>query len=71
MTLETFTNDDRFCTLSSDDIACNGTAANAVAWLLDPANSTAFCAVLDPDDMQVATMADGDVVWQPLEDFDA
>ena len=29
-------------------------------------------AVLDPDDMQVATLDDdGDVVWEPLADFEA
>jgi len=49
-----------------------GSAANAVAWLLDPDNSTAFCAVLDPDDMQVATLeggVPGCVVWQSLASF--
>ena len=71
MTLEKFRADDRFCTLSTEDIGCHGSAKNAVAWLLDPHNSTSFCAVLDEDDMQVATMDGEDIVWEPLEDFDA
>ena len=72
MTLEEFETNDRFCTLSTSDICCHGSAKNAVAWLLDPDNSTSFDAVLDPDDMQVATLDDdGDVVWEPLADFEA
>ena len=77
MTLEQFKNDDRYATIDDTDIACHGgtghrsqQACKAAAWMLDPDNSTAFMAVLDPDDMQVATLEDdGNVVWTPLADF--
>ncbi len=67
-----FAADDRYCVLSPSDIECHGgTAVAAAAWLLDTENSESFCAVLDPDDMMVASRNDdGDVVgWQPLEAF--
>ena len=72
MTREQFENDDRFATIGSTEIACHGGICKAAAWMLDPENSTAFCAVLDTDDMQVATIDDdGHVVWEPLADFEA
>ena len=79
MTREQFENDDRFATINSTEIGCYGgngprdiQIGRAAAWMLDPDNSTAFCAVLDPDDMQVATLDDdGDVVWEPLACFEA
>lgn len=78
MTLEQFENDDRFATIDSTDIGCHGGAGHrikqvckAAAWMLDPANSTAFIAVLDPEDMTVATLEDGCYVfWTPLDDFE-
>jgi hypothetical protein len=78
MTRNEFEHDDRFCTLDSSDLGCHGgngprdvQVAEAVAWMLDPKNSTAFCAVLDPGDEQVATLdGDGNVVWEPLAEFD-
>lgn len=78
MTRTQFEADDRFATIDSAEIGCHGgngprdiQIGRAAAWMLDPENSTAFCAVLDPDDMQVATLDDdGDVVWEPLADFE-
>lgn len=77
MTREQFENDDRYGTIDDTDIACHGGTGHrdkqickAAAWLLDPHNSTAFMAVLDPDDMSVATLEDGcNIVWTPLADF--
>lgn len=77
MTLEQFENDDRYGIIDDTNIACHGGAGHrikqvckAAAWLLDPENSVGFVAVLDPDDMQVATLEDdGNVVWTPLADF--
>jgi len=66
-----YKNDDRFGTLTADDIGCRGSKGEAVAWLLDPANSTAVCAVLDEDDMTVATSRNGEIVWTELADFNA
>lgn len=78
MTLEEFQNDDRFATIGDSDIACHGGTGTRLsqvlttaAWLLDPENSTSFDAVLDPDDMTVATLEDGYVVWTPLSDFES
>jgi hypothetical protein len=72
--LEAFRADDRYCVLTDSDLELHGggdrCAAKAAAWLLDPANSTAFEAVLDPDDMTVGTLDDeGDVAWVALADF--
>lgn len=77
MTREQFENDDRYATIDSTDIACHGGAGHrsqqvcqAAAWLLDPENSVGFTAVLDPDDMTVATLESGcEVVWTALADF--
>ena len=77
MTREKFLADDRFCTLDDSDLACHGgnkprhlQKQAAVEWLLDPQNSTAFCAVLDEDDDTVATRdAHGNVVWIDLRNF--
>ena len=76
MTQTQFELDDRFAIIDSTDISCHGghgprdiQIGRATAWMLDPCNSTAVCAVLDPDDMQVATIDDGAVVWTPLADF--
>ena len=78
MTREQFENDDRYGVIGDSEIACHGGSGHrgkqvcmAAAWMLDPDNSTAFCAVLDPDDMQVATLEDGYVVWTPLAEFEA
>ena len=78
MTLAEFENDDRYGAIASTEIACHGgtrhrikLACTAAAWLLDPENSVGFDAVLDPDDMQVATLEDGYVVWTPLAEFKA
>ena len=79
MKLAEFERDDRFATIDSTEIGCHGGTGHrskqvckAAAWMLDPDNSTSFDAVLDPDDMQVATLDDdGDVVWEPLADFEA
>ena len=78
MKLEDFENDDRFGVIDNDAIGCHGGTGprlkqvlTTAAWLLDPDNSTSFDAVLDPDDMQVATLEDGHVVWTPLAEFEA
>ena len=79
MTREQFESDDRFATIDDTDIACHGGSGfrnkqvcKTAAWLLDPENSVGFTAVLDPDDMTVARLDDdGDVVWEPLADFEA
>ena len=78
MTLEKFQNDDRYGAIDDMDIACHGGTGSRLkqvcetaAWMLDPENSTAFCAVLDPDDMMVATLDDdGWVEWEPLSEFE-
>ena len=65
---ETFLADDRYCKLTDSDRNCHG--EDAVAWLLDPANSTSFMAVLDTEDDTVATLDEnGEVVWESLESF--
>ena len=78
MTLEKFNNDDRFGTIDDTEIAYHGGTGNrvkqvcmAAAWLLSPENSDGFVAVLDPDDMTVATLEQGHVVWTPLAMFEA
>lgn len=78
MTLEEFKRDDRFGVIDITEIACHGGIGHRIklicttaAWLLAPDNSVGFDAVLDPDDMQVATLEDGYVVWTPLADFEA
>lgn len=78
MTLEAFENDDRHGVIDDTEIACHGgtglrskQGCKAAAWLLDPENSVGFTAVLDPDDMTVATLEDGcHVVWTPLDEFE-
>lgn len=77
MTLEEFSGDDRFGVIDNEAVGCHGGTGHrikqvcqAAAWLLDPDNSTAFCAVLDPDDMTVATLGYGHVVWTPLDEFE-
>ena len=76
MKLEQFENDDRYATIDDTDIACHGGAGHrsqqackAAAWMLDPENSVGFVAVLDPEDMTVATLGYGRVRWTPLADF--
>lgn len=78
MTREQFENDDRFATIYSTEIACHGGTGHrskhvcmAAAWMLDPENGEGFVAVLDTDDMTVATLEDGHVVWTPLAEFEA
>ena len=79
MTREQLESDDRFGVIDDTDIACHGgpgprckQVCRAAAWMLDPENSVGFTAVLDPDDMKVATLEDGCyVVWEPLDDFEA
>jgi hypothetical protein len=68
MTLEEFESDDRFAVVTDGDYGCNG--PDAVSWLLDPENSTAFCAVLNPKNGMVATLDEYDnVQWEPLDEF--
>ena len=78
MTLEEFKRNDRYGVIDITEIACHGGTGHriklictAAAWLLAPDNSVGFDAVLDTDDMQVATLEDGYVVWTPLADFEA
>lgn len=78
MTLEEFQNDDRYGVIDITEIAFHGDTRHriklvctAAAWLLAPENSVGFDAVLDTDDMQVATLEDGYVVWTPLAEFEA
>jgi len=79
MKLAEFERDDRFATIDSTEIGCHGgngprdvQIGRAAAWMLDPENGDGFAAVLDPYDMTVATLDDdGDVVWEPLADFEA
>jgi len=79
MTREEFKSDERFGTLTSSDLSCHGgdkprdlQKHEAVAWLLDPHNSTAVEAVLDEDDDTVATLnKNGDIIWTDLADFGA
>ena len=78
MTLEQFEDDDRYGVIDDTDIACHGGTGHrsqqvckAATWLLDPENSVGFTAVLDPDDMTVATLESGcEVVWTPLDEFE-
>jgi len=78
MTLEEFKRDDRFGVIDNEAVGCpvgsslwSKQVCMAAAWMLNPENSDGFTAVLDPDDMQVATLEDGYVVWTPLADFEA
>ena len=76
MTREKFESDDRYGVLDNEAVGCpvgsslwSKQVCRAAAWMLDPQNSDGFDAVLDPDDMQVATLEDGYVVWTPLDEF--
>ena len=78
MTLEEFKRNDRYGVIDNTEIACHGgtghrikLVCSAAAWLLAPENSVGFDAVLDTDDMTVATLEDGCyVVWTPLDEFE-
>jgi hypothetical protein len=75
--LEWFRSDDRFAVLTPSDIEMHGgegthslRVIRTAEWILETDNSEGFCAVLDPDDMTVATLdPDEGVVWQSLADF--
>lgn len=79
MKITQFENEDRYGVIDDTELACHGGAGNrsqqackAAAWMLDPENGDGFAAVLDPEDMTVATLDDdGYVVWEPLADFEA
>jgi len=78
--LKWFKDDDRYDVITPSDIEMHGgegtqsqRVVRAASWMLDTDNSEGFCAVLDPEDMQVATRNDenGVVEWEPLIDFAA
>jgi len=79
MTREQFKANEQYCVLTNSDLNCHGGEKprdlqkhEAVAWLLDPHNSTAVVAVLDEDDDTVATLnKNGDIIWTDLADFGA
>ena len=78
MTREQFENDDRYGVIDNEAVGCPVGSSlwvkqvcMAAAWLLDPENSDGFTAVLDPDDVTVATLEHGHVVWTPLAEFEA
>ena len=77
MTLAEFERDDRFGVIDNEAVGCpvgsslwRKQVCMAADWMLDPENSVGFDAVLDPDDMTVATLEDGHVVWTPLAEFE-